>query len=118
MTLSFLIKRKYLAQKVEEQIATGVFHERREFKSFWRKRIGSVERWKLKSSLKFGRDNDDAVFLCGRYAYYADILNIRIDETPSGIEDVVPGKLCYTLECKFPSEELEMLSAFLSEEKA
>lgn len=112
MTLLFMIKKKYLAEKVAEQASTGTFHERREYKPFWRARIGSTARWKLKSSMKIGRNNDDAVFLCGRYAFHADILKITIEETPSGIEDVVKGKLCYDIECKFLSEELEGLSVF------
>ena len=107
MTLSFMIKKKCLAEKVEEQIKTGSFHERRAFKPFWRKRIGSTHQWHL---------GGDAVFICGRYAYYADILNITIEETPPGIDVVVPGKLCYNIECKFQHEELETLSAFLSDE--
>ena len=111
MTLSLMIKRKYLLEKVNEQVETGTFHERREFKSFWRTRIKSVSRWGPRK----GNGKNYAVFICGTHAYYANILNITIDETPSGIEDVVPGKLCYNIECKFPSEELESLSLFLSE---
>lgn len=48
MTLSFLIKKKYLAQKVAEQQATGVFFERRAYTKFWRARIGSASAWRLK----------------------------------------------------------------------
>ena len=113
MTLSFVIKKKYLAEKVAEQEETGTFHERRAYKHFWRTRIGSVDRWKLKSSYKFGRLNDEAVFLCGRYAFEADILNITIDETPDAYT-VVAGQICYDIECKFLQEELEALSMFLS----
>ena len=108
-----MIKKRYLAEKVAEQEATGTFHERREYKPFWRKRIGSVDRWKLKSSYKSGRLNDEAVFLCGSYTFMADILNITLDETPAGIEEVVPGDICYNIECKFLQEELEGLWTFL-----
>jgi len=44
MTLSFMIKKKYLAEKVAEQEETGTFHERRAYTKFWRARIGSVDR--------------------------------------------------------------------------
>ena len=116
MTLSFMIRKKYLKEKVQEQIATSTFHERRAYKPFWRSRIRSVGTWGPRK----GNGKSSAVFLCGRYAYYADILNIRLEETPSdipGIGDVVLGKLCYNIECKFFSEELEGLSIFL-EDKA
>lgn len=103
MTLSFMIKKKYLAEKVAEQEKTDTFHVRREYKPFWRVRIGSTHAWHVGGT---------AVFLCGRYAFYADILKIIIEETPSGIVGVVPGKLCYNIECKFLSEELEGLSVF------
>ena len=106
MTLSLMIKKKFLAEKVAEQEATGTFHERREYKTFWRTRIGSVHTWGI---------GDLAVFLCGRHAFTADILNITLDETPSGIAEVVPSDLCYNIECKFLQEELEGLSIFLSE---
>ena len=105
MTLSFMIKKKYLAEKVIEQEATGTFHERREYKPFWRIRIGSTHAWHL---------GGDAVFLCGRYAFVADIRNIVIDETPTGIEDVVGRALCYNIECKFLPEEFEELKTFLA----
>jgi hypothetical protein len=114
MTLSFMIKKKYLLEKVVEQEETGTFHERRAYTKFWRARIGSVSRWTLKSSLKSGGLFADAVFVCGRYAYYANILNITLEETPPGIEEVVPGDLCYNIECEFYSGELEGLSMFLS----
>lgn len=104
MTLSFMIKKKYLAEKVKEQEETGTFHERRAYKPFWRTRIRSIHAW---------GNGGEAVFLCGKYAFMADILNITIDETPEGIEDVVPGKLCYDIECKFLQGELEALSMFL-----
>jgi len=107
MTLSLLIQKKHLDEKLIEQEDTGTFHERRAFKPFWRKRIGSTHQWNL---------GGDAVFICGRYAYYADILNIIIEETPPDINVVVPGNLCYTIKCKFPHEELEALSAFLAGE--
>lgn len=100
-----MIRKKYLAEKMTEQIATGTFHERREYKQFWRTRIGSVHAW---------GDGDKAVFLCGRYSFVADILNITLDETPPGIEEVVPGDLCYNIECKFLQEEIETLSSFLA----
>lgn len=87
MTLSLMIKRKYLAEKLAEQEETGTFHERREYKSFWRNRIGATNAWK---------NNGGAVFLCGRYAFMADILNITIDETPPGIEDVVDTLIMLT----------------------
>lgn len=55
------------------------------------------------------------MFLCGRYSFVADILKISLDETPAGIEDVVPGDLCYNIECRFLSGELERLSVFSSD---
>ncbi len=115
MTLSFMIKKCYLAEKIKEQDSTGTFHERRAYTKFWRTRIGSVSRWTLNSSLKSGGLFADAVFVCGRYAFYADIMNITLDETPPGIEEVVPSDLCYNIECKFLQEELEGLAMFLSE---
>ena len=105
MTLSLMIKKHYLVEKVAEQEATGTFHERREYKTFWRTRIGSVHTWGI---------GDTAAFLCGRYAFTADILKITLDETPPGIEEVVPGDLCYNIECKFLQYELERLSSFLA----
>lgn len=114
MSLSLMIKKKYLAEKVAEQEATGTFHERREYKRFWRTRIGSVSRWKLRSALKWGRLHDEAVFLCGRHAFSANILNIKIIETPEAYT-VVAGKICYDIECKFTQEELEGLSIFLDD---
>lgn len=96
-----MIKKRYLAEKVAEQEATGTFHERREYKPFWRKRIGSV------NQLAGG----NAVFLCGRHAFTADILNITIGETPDEYADVA-GKICYNIECKFLQGELEGLSTF------
>ena len=101
-----MIKRRYLAQKLEEQDETGTFHERRAYKPFWRTRIGSTYKW---------RHGGDAVFLCGKYAFHADIINITLDQTPPGIGDVVGGSLCYNVECKFRQSELEGLSLFLAE---
>ena len=115
MTLSFLIKKVHLAEKAKEQEATGTFHERRAYTKFWRTRIGSVSRWTLNSSLKSGGLFYDAVFLCGRYSFIADILKITLDHTPEGIEEVVPSDLCYNIECKFLQEEIEGRSMFLSE---
>lgn len=106
MTLAFMIKKKYLVEKVTEQEKTGTFHERREYKQFWRKRIGSTHQWHL---------GGDSVFLCGRISFIADVLNITIEKTRPNIEDVVKSKVCYNIECRFPSEELEGLSIFLSE---
>ena len=115
MTLSFMIKKKYLVEKVKEQEETGMFHELRAYTKFWRKRIGSVDRWRLKSSYKFGRLNDEAVFLCGRHSFIADVLNITLDETPKGIDDVVKSKVCYNIECKFLQEEFDRLVTFLED---
>lgn len=115
MTLSFMIKKVYLTQKVAEQEETGTFHERRAYSKFWRSRIGSVSRWALESSLKSGGLFHDAVFLCGRYSFTADILNVTLDRTPQNIDDVVPSDLCYNIKCKFLQEELEGLATFLNE---
>ena len=104
--LSLMIKKRYLNEKLIEQEATGGFNERREYKPFWRTRIGSVHAW---------GDGDKAVFLCGRHAFRADIMGIALDETPVGIEEVVPGDLCYNIECKFLQEELAEVSIFLSD---
>ena len=106
MTLSFMIKKKYLLEKVVEQEDAGTFHERRACTKFWRKRIGSVHEW--------GHFFTHAVFLCGRYSIHADVMNITIEETPGGIDDVVKSKVCYDIECRFLQEELEGLSIFLS----
>ena len=94
MTLSFMIKKKYLAKKVAEQQDTGVFHERRECSKFWRARIGSVHAW--------GHD-DRAVFLCGHDVFPAVVRRITIEPTPAGIEDAVSSELCYNIECEFIS---------------
>lgn len=106
MTLSFTIKKKYLEEKLSEQEKTGTFHERREYKQFWRKRIGSVHQWNL---------GGEAVFLCGRISFIADVLNITIEKTRPNIKDVVKSEVCYNIECRFLYEELEGLSIFLSE---
>jgi hypothetical protein len=103
-----MIKKRYLAEKVAEQEETGTFHERRAYKPFWRSRIGAPGVWK-------NRGKAHAVFLCGRYAFCADVLEITLDKTPPGIEDVVPGDLCYNIECKFRECEIDELSVFLSD---
>lgn len=105
MTLSFMIRKKYLLAKVDEQEKTGTFIERRAYKPFWRSRIGSTHAWHL---------GGEAVFLCGRYAFIADIRNIAIKRTPDDIRDVVSSKVCYNIECRFLQSELEGLSVFLS----
>ena len=92
MTLSFPIKKRYLAEKVAEQQQSGVFHERRAYTKFWRKRIGGTHQWRL---------GGKAVFLCGRDAFRATVRRIIIEPTPAGIEDVVQSKLCYCIECQF-----------------
>ena len=101
MTLSFLIKRKYLAQKVAEQQATGVFFERRAYTKFWRKRIGGTHQWRL---------GGKAVFVCGRDSFRATIRRITIEKTPAGIEDAVSSELCYVIECQF--EMMGFVKAF------
>lgn len=105
MTLSFMIQKRFLAEKVAEQEETGTFHERREYKPFWRSMIRSINAW---------GPGDYATFLCGRFSFSADIVKISVEKTPQGIDDVVPGDLCYNIECKFLQEELEGLSIFLS----
>jgi len=106
MTLCFLIRKKYLDEKLIEQEDTGTFHERRACSKFWRKRIGSVHAW---------GPGDDAVFLCGRHHFRADILGIEVGSTPSEITDVVDGEYCYVIECKFLQSSLERLAAFLAD---
>ena len=108
MTLSFMIKRKYLMQKVAEQTDTGSFHERRAYTPFWRKRIKSPWMW------YFG---GEAVFLCGRGAYRAVVLDVTITRTPAGLEDVITTPVCYDIECRFGSEEVQILSEFLAEKE-
>jgi len=105
MTLSLPIKKKYLAEKVEEQERTGSFHERREYKRFWRRRIGSTAAW---------RSGGDAVFLCGRHVFMANVVNIGITTTPEEYR-VVAGNVCYDIECRFLTEEMEGLSLFIDE---
>jgi len=105
MTLSFMIKKKYLAEKIAEQEQSGTFHERREYKRFWRKRIGSVHEW--------GNFFTHAVFLCGRHSFQADVLNISIEETPDKYVSVA-GTTCYNIECKFKKDEIDELCVFLS----
>ena len=102
MTLSFMIKKKYLAEKVKEQRETGIFHERREYTPFWRKRIGSPAAWSI---------GGEAVFLCGCDTFRATVRRITIEPTPDGIEDVVPGALCYNIECQF--EAIGFVAAFV-----
>ena len=105
MTLSFMIKKRYLAAKVAEQQQSGVFHERRAYTRFWRKRIGAVSSWN-----RGGR----AVFLCGRDAFRATVRRITIEPTPAGIEDAVVTKLCYRIECQF--ESLGFVDAWLEDQ--
>ncbi len=102
MTLSFMIKKKYLAQKVAEQRKTGVFFERRAYTQFWRKRIGGTQIWNL---------GGKAVFLCGRDTFPATVRRITIEKTPAGIEDAVASELCYRIECQF--EALGFVTAWL-----
>ena len=94
MTLSFMIKRKYLTEKAAEQTRTGSFHERRAYTAFWRKRIGSTHGWHL---------GGEAVFLCGRDTYRAAVLGVAITPTPAGLGEVISTSLCYDIECKFGS---------------
>ena len=105
MTLSFPIKKHYLAEKVAEQRKTGVFHERRAYTRFWRKRIGAVSSWNR---------GGKAVFLCGRDAFRATIRRITIEPTPAGIEDAVSTEICYRIECQF--ESLGFVRAWLKAE--
>ena len=104
MTLSFMIKKKYLEEKLSEQENTRTFHERREYKRFWRKRIGSTHQWHL---------GGDAVFLCGRQVFRADVLNVKIEKTQDKYVSVA-GTTCYNIECKFKECEIDKLSVFLS----
>lgn len=103
MTLSFVIQKKYLAEKIAEQEKTGTFHERREYKQFWRKRIGSTHQWHLGGA---------AVFLCGRHAFRADILNIKIEKTQDKYV-AVAGTICYIITCKFKECEIDKLRVYL-----
>jgi hypothetical protein len=107
MTLSLMIMKKHLKAKVAEQEQSGTFIERRAYKPFWRKRIGSPQAW---------RDNGKAVFLCGSYAFDADVVGVSIAKTPPGIEEV-PEDRCYEIECKFGLAARKKLTAFLFKEK-
>jgi len=107
MTLSFLIKTTHLADKVAEQRETGKFRERRTYNRYWRKRIGSAN--------SKPRHND-AVFLCGRRGWIADVLSVSIDVTPNDVRDVVKSDVCYVIECKFPLEEFEWISISFPEQ--
>lgn len=100
MTLSFMIRKKYLEEKVLEQEQKGTFIERREYTKFWRVRIGSTHAW------RFG---GEAVFLCGRHAWCADVIDIKIEYTPDEIKDVIHSKICYEIKCRFGTDELERL---------
>ena len=104
MMLSLMIKKKYLVEKLIEQEETGRFHERREYKRFWRRRIGSTHAWKR---------GGEAVFLCGRHSFRAKILSITTNTTPDEYVDVA-GKICYVIECKFIGHEIDGLRVFLS----
>ena len=108
MTLSLMIKKRYLAEKVEEQEANETFQERRAYKRFWRTRIGSTTAWRL---------GGKAVFLCGHESFPAKILNIKIANTPDRYVGMV-GKVCYDIECIFSDEVVERLSNYLDEAKA
>lgn len=105
MTLCFLIKKRYLQEKLEEQQRTGSFIERREYKPYWRVRIGSTGVW---SMLRRAR----AVFLCGQNAFDADVLKVELERTIPGIGDVVKTNVCYNIMCRFPPEELKALETF------
>ena len=94
MTLSPMIKKKYLAEKVAEQQKTGAFTERRAYNKFWRVRIGSPAAW---------NSGGRAMFLCGRDVFPAVVRRITTEPTPAGIEDVVTSELCYNIECEFIS---------------
>lgn len=107
MTLSFMIRKKHLEEKVREQEKKGTFIERREYKSFWRSRIGSVYQW----GPRLAPNHADAVFLCGRHAWRADVLNVKIENTPKEIKDIISSKVCYAVECRFDIDELEWLQA-------
>ncbi len=102
MTLSLPITKVYLRQKVQEQQETGVFHEFRAYKPFWRCRIGSPTAWNV---------GGDAVFLCGKDIFRATVRRIVIENTPDGIQDAVPTELCYNIECQF--EALGFVKAFV-----
>lgn len=73
MTLSPMIKKKYLAEKVAEQQKTGAFTERRAYNKFWRVRIGSPAAW---------NSGGRAMFLCGRDVFPAVVRRITTEPTP------------------------------------
>ncbi len=104
MTLSFMIKKKYLEEKVRAQEKSGKFKERRAYTPFWRSRIGSVHQYGTRGAFH----RNDAVFICGHHVWRADILGIEIEETPSEVIGLV-GKMCYAIECRFDTDELEWL---------
>jgi hypothetical protein len=105
-TLSFPIKKSYLAEKVSEQQATGIFYERRANTKFWRTRIGSTNAWRV---------GGKAVFLCGRDSFRATIRAITFERTPEAIHDVVATDVCYRIECQF--ESLGWVSAWLTTDR-
>ncbi len=51
------------------------------------------------------------MFLCGRDTFRATVRRITLEPTPDGIEDVVPGDLCYNSECQF--EAIGFVAAFV-----
>lgn len=106
MTLSLMIKKKYIIEKLIEQAQNGTFYERREYNPFWRKRIGATSQW---SHARPGA----AVFLCGKYAFWADVRRITIEKTPPTIKDVVTSSVCYSIECKFSKKEFAAVSLFV-----
>jgi len=110
MTLCFMIMKKYLREKFEEQQQTGQFIERREYKPYWRSRIGSPLSWS-----KLRRAN--AAFLCGRYVFNAEVKRIRVRDTPFEVNDVIESDICYEISCWFPPEELKALETFLAPEQ-
>lgn len=100
-----MIKKKYLEVKVREQEKDGTFIDRRAYKPFWRSRIGSVYQW----GPRLRNGHADAVFLCGRDSWRADIIEIALSRTPKSIRQMIGSEVCYEIECKFPTEELEWL---------
>lgn len=105
MVLCFMIKKKYLEEKVREQEKEGTFIERRAYKPFWRSRIGSVHQW----GPRLRHNHAEAVFLCGRDSWSAEIIEITLSRTPEELKDVVGREVCYEIKCKFYSDELEWL---------
>lgn len=102
MTLSLMIKKKYLLEKVEEQENTGTFTERRSYSRFWRARIKATGSW---------GPNDHAVFLCGRHAYPAEIIQIVIGAVPTKYRDVLVGDVCYCVICRFADDVIKAIQA-------